>query len=275
MVYKKEFSFKKSIFLSLFCMFIFIPVIKSSNVNELVTVRYCLKAIEYYLFLANNLDTVDYNNFGKNYNGKNARDVNEEKLYSINLKDYFISDDQKKFLSDDDYNLNSFVKKYSEELFIDNTKKENNLFIYSDMYHAVMPSNCNLNIYINKKDLAKLWLFFILCASKYYKKIVSILNSKKDSLKDKKNDNDVKLKSSCTFFYEYYNSKIKEYKIILNSFKQYYEKNPYKINDFIYSNYKKVFIESYKDMLYIDFRRKGTSKPEDSGFDQFPTTVFN
>ena len=83
MVYKKEFSFKKSIFLSLFCMFIFIPVIKSSNVNELVTVRYCLKAIEYYLFLANNLDTVAYNNFGKmNYN-KNVRKVNEKKLGNI------------------------------------------------------------------------------------------------------------------------------------------------------------------------------------------------
>ena len=272
MVYKKEFSFKKSIFLSLFCIFIFIPVIKSSNVNELVTVRYCLKAIEYYLFLANNLDTVDYNNLGKMDNIKNVSYVNEEKLYNINLKDYFISDDQKKFLSDDDYNLNSFVKKYSEELF-----KENNLSIYRYMYYFVIGSNYNLDIYKNKKEdnLAKLWLFFILCASKYYKKIVSILNSKKDSLKDKKNDNDVKLKSSCTFFYEYYNSKIKEYKIILNSFKQYYEKNPYKINDFIYSNYKKVFIESYKDMLYIDFRRKGTSKPEDSGFDQFPTTVFN
>ena len=270
MVYKKEFSFKKSIFLSLFCIFIFIPVIKSSNVNELVTVRYCLKAIEYYLFLANNLDTVDYNNFGKmNYN-KNARAVNEEKLNNIDLKDYFISDDQKKFLSDDDYNLNSFVKKYSEELC-----KENNLSIYSDMYHAVMCKNYDLSIKNNVEDLAKLWLFFILCASKYYKKIVSILNSKKDSLKDKKNDNDVKLKSSCTFFYEYYNSKIKEYKIILNSFLEYYKNKPDKIKNFIYSNYQKVFIESYKDMLYIDFRRKGTSKPEDSGFDQVPTTVFN
>lgn len=272
MVYKKEFSFKKSIFLSLFCIFIFIPVIKSSNVNELVKVRYCLKAIEYYLFLANNLDTVDYNNFGKMNDNKNVREINEKKLGNIDLMNYFISDDQKKFLSDDNYNLSSFVEKYSKELC-----KENNLSIYSHMYDFVIGKDYNLDICKNKKEdnLAKLWLFFILCASKYYEKIVSILNSKKDSLKDKKNDNDVKLKSSCTFFYEYYNSKIKEYKIILNSFLKYYKNKPDKIKNFIYSNYQKVFIESYKDMLYIDFRRKGTSKPEDSGFDQFPTTVFN
>ena len=276
-IYNKIFIKLKNFIFFYFLVYFHLPV-RTETSSELIEMRYCLKAIEYYLFLANNTDLVDYNNLDEN-GISSQKECNINCLKNINLQEYFKNEKQKKYLKNElGYLLVDFINRNIPTLF----NGEPELEKYKDIFTFLIGNPNNSNLANNFADdftigdnLAKIWLFFLITSVKYYSKIVKILSSKITSSKGKSNDDDVKINSSCTYFYEYYKSKVDEYKMILNSFLYY---NKYIGHDYllkyVYSNYKKVFIKTYEDILFIDFRREGTSSKTDTGFDQFPRSVF-
>ena len=276
-IYNKIFIKLKNFIFFYFLVYFHLPV-RTETSSKLIEMRYCLKAIEYYLFLANNTDLVDYNNLDEN-GISSQKECNINCLKNINLQEYFKNEKQKKYLKNElGYLLVDFINRNIPTLF----NGEPELEKYKDIFTFLIGNPNNSNLANNFADdftigdnLAKIWLFFLITSVKYYSKIVKILSSKITSSKGKSNDDDVKINSSCTYFYEYYKSKVDEYKMILNSFLYY---NKYIGHDnllkYVYSNYKKVFIKTYKDILFIDFRREGTSSKTDTGFDQFPRSVF-
>lgn len=276
-IYNKIFIKLKNFIFFYFLVYFHLPV-RTETSSELIEMRYCLKAIEYYLFLANNTDLVDYNNLdGKDISSQKECNINC--LKNINLQEYFKNEKQKKYLKNElGYLLVDFINRNIPTLF----DGEPELGKYKGIFTFLIgnPNNSNLandfaNDFTNGDNLAKIWLFFLITSVKYYSKIVKILSSKITSSKGKSNDDDVKINSSCTYFYEYYKSKVDEYKMILNSFFYYKKyKGPDNLLKYVHSNYKKVFIKTYKDILFIDFRREGTSCKTDTGFDQFPKSVF-
>ena len=272
-IYNKIFIKLKKFIFFYFLLYFHLPV-RTETSSELIEMRYCLKAIEYYLFLANNIDLIDYNNFDEN-DISSQQDCNRNCLKNIDLKEYFKDEKQKKYLKHElGYSLVDFINRNIPTLF----NGEPELDKYKDIFTSLIgnPDNLNLaNDFANDDNLAKIWLFFLITSVKYYSKIVKILSSKITSSKGKSNYEDANINSSCTYFYEYYKSKVDEYKMILDSFFNYKNSNgSANLLKYVYSNYKKVFIKTYKDILFIDFRRKGTSSKTDTGFDPFPKSVF-
>ena len=277
-IYNKIFIKFKNFIFFYFLVYFHLPV-RTETSSKLIEMRYCLKAIEYYLFLANNTDLVDYNNLDEN-NISSQQECNMNCLKNINLQAYFKDEEQKKYLRNDlGYSLVGFINRNIPTLF----DGEPELGKYKGIFTYLIgnPDNLNLangfaNDFTKDGNLAKIWLFFLIISVKYYSKIVKILSSKITSSKGKSNYDDVKINSSCTYFYEYYKSKVDEYKMILDSFLNYNNKHngPDNLLKYVHSNYKKVFINTYKDILFIDFRRKGTSSKTDTGFDPFPKSVF-
>ena len=276
-IYNKIFIKLKNFIFFYFLLYFHLTV-RTETSSELIEMRYCLKAIEYYLFLANNIDLTDYNNLDEK-DISLQQDCNRNCLKNIDLQEYFKNEKQKKYLKNDlGYSLVDFINRNIPTLFDGEPELEK----YKDIFTSLIgnPDNSNLandfaNDFTKGDNLAKIWLFFLITSVKYYSKIVKILSSKITSSKGKSNYEDANINSSCTYFYEYYKSKVDEYKMILDSFSDYKRyKGPYNLLKYVHSNYKKVFIKTYKDILFIDFRRKGTSSKTDTGFDQFPKSVF-
>lgn len=269
-IYNKIFIKLKNFIFFYFLVYFHLPV-RTETSSKLIEMRYCLKAIEYYLFLANNTDLTDYNNLDES-NISSPQECNINCLKNIDLREYFKNEEQKKYLRNDlGYSLVGFINRNIPTLF----DGEPELGKYKGIFTSLIGNPDNLNL-ANDDSLARIWLFFLIISVKYYSKIVKILSSKITSSKGKSNYDDVKINSSCTYFYEYYKSKVDEYKMILDSFLNYNNKHkgPDNLLKYVHSNYKKVFINTYKDILFIDFRRKGTSSKTDTGFDQFPRSVF-
>lgn len=233
-----------------------------SDDSNLLEMRYCLKALEYYLFSR----------------ACKVEDKNEDLGNEFNLKDFFENDASKQGLFNEKgkvpYDIKNFYSKHCAELKKSNKKD----FKYNVILTKLPDTIEKLPDTIEKDDnyyLAKIWLFFIFLAYKYYDKIVKKLNGKISSF-EKKNYREAKvLKSSCLYFTEYYGLKISEYEMFLDSFKYFCEnKDPAKIWEYVQENYKNVFIPSYKDLMFIDYRRSKTVKSDDTGFDSFPTSLF-
>lgn len=241
--------------------------------QKLLTDRYCLKAIEHCLLL--------YNGF----NDKNTKKKTGEIGYDFNFINYFEDEDIKSKINP--YaSISDFFSTYSTIL------EGNDL--YNDIKNTIISDD-------NKEEdtVTEIWFKFIIIAKYIYKNIITILDNKitESNKKRKKSEKEVKLHDSCTYFKKLYQTRIEEYEMILKHFKTIYENefkkktpvggaNTYNLSDeekkeiiktlkkYILHNMKNINTEKYKDLLFIEYRRKGTNHENDKGFDPFPTELF-
>lgn len=241
--------------------------------QQLLTDRYCLKAIEHCLLL--------YNGF----NDKNTKKETEKISYDFHFINYFEDEDIKSKINPYT-SISDFFSAYSDIL------GKNDL--YNNIKNSII-SDDN----IEEDTVTEIWFKFIIIAKFIYKNIITILDNKitESNKKRKKSEKEVKLHDSCTYFKKLYQTRTEEYEMILKHFKTIYE-NEFKkkapdggtgihspnaeekkeiiktLKKYILNNMKNINTEKYKDLLFIEYRRKGTNHENDKGFDPFPTELF-
>ena len=247
-------NYKKILFL---CLIFF--TIKAAEINkpQLLGIRYCLKAIEHIFLLHNG------------FKDGNTNKRTEEISYSFDFSKYFDGEDvmSKASISGTIKDLfHTYDSILTSNTFY-NEVKENFKFDVSDD---------------NNKMVRKIWFKFIFLAKHVYAKICDVLESKEKELKKnkKKEENDIKLYDACVYFKKLYKSRVGEYEMFIDNFTYQYNNSENlnekkeNLNKYVDNTFKNVYIKTYKDVLFIEYRRQKTNDEKDRGFDPFPCKIF-